>query len=1194
MTEIERHKEETAGEHKSSPEKDKPEGIRDGVCPRRVPGWLRRCVKVVLFAFLALVLFVFGVLVCTVRILSPERLTPIVERAANSALNADVSIRRVELSVKATFPFLKLRADGITVCSREMKALAESEKSLLPAYSDTLLSIGSLEGSINLVRLMAGKIDLRDVTVDSPGLNLVIAGNDINNFNILKTDTAATDTATAGFPCLTISRFQIVNPRPFRYYSAISKDYAQINFKAINLEGNDAPAYLFNFDGNFETPILRAFNLSKFPFSINGTIDWTPERPAEIKLRNFDIWLAFTRSRLSADLSFGQNLVIKSFEYDLDPLPVAVVLPTVPDSLRHDWGISRLRTSGKIAIKAKLTRPYNTGTDVVPYVVADVVIPPCNIDYEGVEIKDFSLDSRIEVNGEDMDLAVMDIRKLTGAVRGGRTDISGTLSNLISDMRFDGSVKSDIDIGRLPYGVRKLAGGHISGHLRADLRGRGAISMCDRNNFHRLDLRGLLALDRFYWVKSDTADMAYVNSAVLKFATNTTYRSGADTADSLFKARVEVDSLIYLQGQYRCEGTDLRFNLGCKNDSHTGDTATVSPIGGRVQASTFDFTVLSDTFDVRVREIDGTATVRRYKDLEKVPQFFLDLRLNRSSVGHKYIKMLLTGARLNTEIHRLPRRDMPPRIKNYVDSMRVAMPDISMDSLYILAIERARAHHRRYPRVHPELTREETEIIDWGTSELLRKLLLNWHLDGRLKASRAGLYTPYFPVRNRIRNLNISFNNDSIYLKNVKYKVGDSDFLISGLVSNLRRSLTSDGYRRKMKINLETFSDSIDIDQLAANIFAGARYSDDHRGDFFSFVDLTEENSGELERRIGSMVENAPESGAPLLIPTNIDARMVMRANNVSYSGIPMKDFRGEVLISGGALNIHDVAASSAIGAINLSALYFARNIKDMHFAFGLSLKNFNIQKFRVIVPPVDSVIPLINDLSGIINAELAAKVRLDEKMDFVLPSLDAALRLSGDSLKFIDDETFRKVGKWLFFKNKNRNMIDHVSADIVIKDNRMTLYPFMFYFDRYKLGIQGTNDLAMNFDYRVSVLKSPIPFKFGVHIYGNPDKYKVRLGGAKFNEKTVPVRDAVADTARVNLVKQITDVFRRGVNNSRFAGLVISSRPEAADIDLGTDTITAADSVAFIREGLIPAPLPTEKESGVSKGAKAKKKRKK
>ena len=35
---------------------------------------------------------------------------------------------------------------------------------------------------------------------------------------------------------------------------------------------------------------------------------------------------------------------------------------------------------------------------------------------------------------------------------------------------------------------------------------------------------------------------------------------------------------------------------------------------------------------------------------------------------------------------------------------------------------------------------------------------------------------------------------------------------------------------------------------------------------------------------------------------------------------------------------------------------------------------------------------------------------------------------------------------------------------------------------------------LALNFDYHSAFLKSPLPFKFGINIKGNPDKYKVRF----------------------------------------------------------------------------------------------------
>ena len=36
---------------------------------------------------------------------------------------------------------------------------------------------------------------------------------------------------------------------------------------------------------------------------------------------------------------------------------------------------------------------------------------------------------------------------------------------------------------------------------------------------------------------------------------------------------------------------------------------------------------------------------------------------------------------------------------------------------------------------------------------------------------------------------------------------------------------------------------------------------------------------------------------------------------------------------------------------------------------------------------------------------------------------------------------------------------------------------------DRYKVAVGGTHNLDMTFDYHLSVLKSPVPFKLGIDI---------------------------------------------------------------------------------------------------------------
>ena len=200
--------------------------------------------------------------------------------------------------------------------------------------------------------------------------------------------------------------------------------------------------------------------------------------------------------------------------------------------------------------------------------------------------------------------------------------------------------------------------------------------------------------------------------------------------------------------------------------------------------------------------------------------------------------------------------------------------------------------------------------------------------------------------------------------------------------------------------------------------------------------------------------------------------------------------------------------------------------------------------------------------------------------MDIEIPTLQGAIKIEGDSLVLIDPDTFKSLSKWLMFRDKKHNVINHMAVEVVIDNSAIELYPFMFDIDRYRLGVMGSNDLAMNLNYHISVLKSPIPFKFGINIKGTPDNMKIRLGGAKFKENMVVERQAIAYNTRVNIVRQIDTAFRRGIQKAR-SGRLTFRRPTAAPDatgasalrDLNDDRLSHADSLQFIRQGLIENP---------------------
>lgn len=289
---------------------------------------------------------------------------------------------------------------------------------------------------------------------------------------------------------------------------------------------------------------------------------------------------------------------------------------------------------------------------------------------------------------------------------------------------------------------------------------------------------------------------------------------------------------------------------------------------------------------------------------------------------------------------------------------------------------------------------------------------------------------------------------------------------------------------------------------------------------------------------------------------------------------------------------------------MRVDGMYAAQMPDSLRFGLGLKVTDFRLDRLTSIVPAIDSILPVMKSFEGIVNADLAVTTDISPKMDIELPTLRAAMKIEGDSLVLLDADTFKTLSKWLMFQNKKRNMIDHMAVEVVVENSAIEVFPFMFDIDRYKLGVMGHNDLAMNLDYHVSVLKSPVPFKFGINIKGTPDDMKIRLGGAKVKDRMVGERQTIAADTRINLVEQINRMFRSGIKKARSGRLTFPGAPgshypgapvpvEATDslgrrhpsaagfnqmgpLQLaGNETMTVADSLRLIRQGLIPNPDP-------------------
>ncbi len=1150
---------------------------------------LVKVLKTAGWTLVTLVVVLSALLICAVKFVDSNYLAPMVERMAKDYVDGDLKIGNLRLAFNPHFPILGIELDSLTVISHAFDSLSVAQRGLLPNYADSLLVLDHLSGAIDIKRLLINnELSLHDVDLRRLSVNLVIAHNGRPNYDILALPTDSTDSSSSKgkVPGFRINRFSLSQPKEIRFYNAADTTSASVLLLTdAAVDGEKQPTYRLKINGNVTSPKATLItNLDEISFGLNGKVYWNPSDPGLVAMDEMELQGAFIKAVVSGEIDLTESPIVRKAKLELAPLAIADLLTLLPDSIRQEHHLYTPYFSTDMAIEGRLelTSPMNLATDTLPSAKIKVAISPSALNYGNAHLKDISLEALVNTETNLPDRTTVDLNYFTVAGPGTELKASGSIVTPISDPAFDADVHGKVDFRDLPPILLEKIPGYLAGVITADLKAKGCSSMLRPERLHRLEADGMVTANNVYFLTADTTKLVEIGKAKIELDSKRIVNGLP-----LLNAKVDVDTATIL-----VSGIDLEFaavSLAAGADASSGkmDTTLMMPIAGNLNVGRFNIISITDSAGARIRNIRGPIHMRPIKGKGPIPQISTDLLISQVSAGTLSDRFLLNNTKVAATLFKMKSPAKPKEAPHKKARQRREYSYISPAAVhkYVYYKRTHRKHHTK--RVYTAEGIGEDEILVWNLTPQFQRFLNEWKLQGSVTSNDASLLTPIFPLKNRISTLALKFTNDTVNISNISLRAGTSDITMSGLVSNVRRALTSKS-NNDLKGNFSLLSDQIDINEISASIFTGASYTSDRR---HGKANLKAKDDKSLADQLDALSKAGPGKAAPVLIPVNIDANLKIQANKLLYSDVEMQNMGADLLVYDGGVNLHDMTASSDAGNLSLSALYSAPNPRDMHFGFGMQLNDFNIAKFVKMVPAIDSITPLMHDFSGIIGANIAATCRIDSGMNIDLPSLNAAIRITGDNLAFIDPEKYRTLGKWLGFKDKADNTIHSLNVEMTVIDGLMRVYPFTFNIDRYRLGIYGSNDMAMDFNYHLAVLKSPIPFKFGITVSGNPKKYKVRFGGAKFKENSVVESVDVINNARINLLDQIEGVFKRGVRNSRFAKLNIA---HPAGFDFQSDSnLSAADSLRLIQEGLLDAPSNTQSSTLEKKKEKKKKKRK-
>ena len=372
-----------------------------------------------------------------------------------------------------------------------------------------------------------------------------------------------------------------------------------------------------------------------------------------------------------------------------------------------------------------------------------------------------------------------------------------------------------------------------------------------------------------------------------------------------------------------------------------------------------------------------------------------------------------------------------------------------------------------------------------------------WPLDGRVSFGTMYAFTPAFPLELEIPKTEIVLEPGLIELDHAKLKIGKSDLTATGRVYDIGDAFLED---KIFKGELEISSELIDVNEMIFAMNEGAAHRQANRAG--TAPPEEDADSGEpLETSEPSEpVEPAP-TGEPrsFVVPDNLDLRFQSRFKEVHFRTFKMKEVMGLITIKDQVINLSALQMDAMAAKLATSMTYEARERGKASLDFDFKLYEIDLGNLTELFPVIDSLLPMSESFEGKVNFRMKGRGELDQSMGMVGPSLDAIARIEGDDLVVLDGETFQKIAKMLFFKNKERNTIDKLEFAMVFQDAIIEVFPSVVTVDRYKVAIGGQHKLDMTYDYHFSILKSPMPFKAGIDVTGTDDDLKFKITKAKY-----------------------------------------------------------------------------------------------
>ncbi|WP_423127874.1 AsmA family protein [Gaoshiqia sp. Z1-71] len=300
--------------------------------------------------------------------------------------------------------------------------------------------------------------------------------------------------------------------------------------------------------------------------------------------------------------------------------------------------------------------------------------------------------------------------------------------------------------------------------------------------------------------------------------------------------------------------------------------------------------------------------------------------------------------------------------------------------------------------------------------------------------------TPQLTRPVEISSGSVRINNAEINLTSLAAKTGQSDFQLTGKLSNylpyflMNKTLQGD-------FNLK--SNYMNFDELAGLMA----------------------DSGEPTAAADSMVA--------FQVPGNLDMAFRSQINRASFDRMEIKNIDGVIRVKNQVLELQKLNMEMLQGQLTVDGSYKSNPENKPEFDFNLVINSFQIPAAYQSFSTMQRYMPIASRSQGDISSQIKFKGQFDEKLNIIASSLNGNGFLNTQNLQIMDSPTFDQIRNFIK-KEKLKNVkIDDFTAHFQLENGNVLMNPFQTRIADQDVSIYGNvsvnRTLSLNMDFKVN-----------------------------------------------------------------------------------------------------------------------------